>query len=380
MPAAAVPDAFSPARLVALADQCVQCGLCLPHCPTYRLDACEGESPRGRIAYMRALAAGQIEPTPAGDLHLDHCLGCLRCEQVCPAEVRYGALLLGGRALQAARQPRRPLRRLRLAMLARPRLLGTLLALYRQVFGWLPLAWRPLPLPPALRPIPPPSTSPADAAIFVGCIARTYESPARAALQQLARRAGLSVEIPPAQGCCGTAAMHAGEADQAGVLASANAAAFAGRQSVLCLASGCRDGLAEGLAPGAVHDPLVWLETHADRIAFRAAGPGRIALHLPCSQRSDPQAIVALRRWLDRVPGLDWIELPDTGCCGAAGLHQVEHPDRAAALRTSLLDAYARTGATTLLSANIGCRLHLGAAGIPVRHPLEWLAEHLDAT
>src|SRR4249919_2813867 len=100
-----------PSPLLALADRCVQCGLCLPHCPTYRLDATEAESPRGRIAYMKAVAAGSLAPTALGDLHLDHCLGCRRCEGACPAGVEYGSLLLAGRAAQFERQ--RPAPRLR---------------------------------------------------------------------------------------------------------------------------------------------------------------------------------------------------------------------------------------------------------------------------
>ena len=56
-------------------------------------------------------------------------------------------------------------------------------------------------------------------------------------------------------------------------------------------------------------------------------------------------------------------------------------PARAAALRQPLLDAFAASGAQSLLSANVGCRLHLamGNATLSVRHPLEFLAEHLEA-
>ena len=88
---------FSPpntaSEMALLADRCVQCGLCLPHYPTYQLDRCETESPRGRIAYMKALALGQINASEVGDTHLDHCLGCRRCESACPANVEYGHLL-----------------------------------------------------------------------------------------------------------------------------------------------------------------------------------------------------------------------------------------------------------------------------------------------
>ena len=87
----------------------------------------------------------------------------------------------------------------------------------------------------------------------------------------------------------------------------------------------------------------------------------------------------ATRRLLARIPGLQVVELPDTGCCGAAGLHQLTDPDRAAAFRQPLLEAFAASGATRLLSANIGCRLHLaGGTTLPVVHPIDFLAEHLE--
>lgn len=98
----AMPQPLPPAaaRIVALADACVLCGLCLPSCPTYALDRVEAESPRGRIMLFKALAGGRILPEAATTAPLDHCLGCRECERVCPARVRYGELLGAGRTLQ----------------------------------------------------------------------------------------------------------------------------------------------------------------------------------------------------------------------------------------------------------------------------------------
>ena len=373
------------AGLVALADRCVQCGLCLPHCPTYRLDRNEAESPRGRIAYIRAVASGQLAPGPAGDTHLDHCLGCRRCEAACPAGVRYGELLVGARAAQAARRPLPARTRAVLALLARPRLLATLAGLQRRVGRWLPAAWWPVPPPPAPAPKAPttgreatPGRAGDAVAVFAGCIARSHESGSRAALARLLGAAGLATIEPAGQGCCGAAAAHAGDAAGAAALATANRRAFAGHERVLCLASGCQDTLARSLGDAAtVEDALLALDRVADRLVFRAANR-RVALHLPCTQRSVVRSEAALRRLLARVPGLDVVELPDTGCCGAAGLHQLAEPARAAALRAPLLQALAASGASELLSANIGCRLHLaGGTKIPVRHPIDFLAEHL---
>ena len=215
--------------------------------------------------------------------------------------------------------------------------------------------------------------------MFIGCIAGGYESPARASLVRLLAAVGFKASIPDTQTCCGSAAVHAGDARQAQALAGRNRAAFAGHSRVLCLASGCQETLAaslEGVAT--VQDATAFVELHSDALHFRSAFGRRVALHLPCTQRSVTRTEAPLRRLLARVPDLDLVELPDTGCCGAAGLHMLREPQRAAALRAPLLQSLANSGAQELLSANIGCRLHLAnASKLLIRHPIEFLAEHL---
>ncbi len=391
------PAPPAPADLLALADQCVQCGLCLPSCPTYRLEGLEAESPRGRIALARAWETGTIEPTPTADAHLDACLGCRRCEAVCPADVRYGALLTATRTRQRRRRPPPWRQRAIEALAARPAALSALLATYRIAWPLLPRGLRPLPRPPAQSETPtsaedrkvgdthfssdgPIAPAPdATAALFVGCVARTYEAPLRAAVVRLAAAAGLRLIAPPGQTCCGSLHAHAGDDDRAEALAAANRAAFAGQPRVLALASGCHEALCASLAGQApVRDAIEAIAERADRLRF-APRPERVALHLPCTQRNVVRSDATLRALLARVPGLEVIELDaGFGCCGAAGTAMLTDPDRTERFRRPLLDQFRASGATRLLSANIGCRLHLQAGGdVPVEHPLGFLAQCL---
>ena len=367
---AAFPDQRNP--LADLADACVLCGLCLPACPTYGLDRNEGESPRGRIMLMKGLAEGRIGPEPGALAHLDHCLACRNCELVCPAQVKYGALLTGSRArLRAGRSAgwrERALEwlfeqpwRLRLALAAR--------RLWPMPGGPRPPRWRGFEA--LYRPA---GTARGRVGLFLGCLGHHQDAgPARAAIALLTRL-GWEVAVPPAQGCCGAVHRHAGNAETADALGERNRAAFEGLRTWVTIASGCHETVALAAPEARVVDIFDLLQ--GEPLPLRASTLAPVALHLPCTQRTVVRNAKTIEPLLRRIPGLDLRVLPETGCCGAAGTHMLLHPQRADALRVPVLDAVRASGATTLCSSNIGCRLHLGA-GVPTRHPIELLAEHL---
>ena len=372
------------------------CGLCLPHCPTYALDQQESESPRGRISLIHALAEQRINAASIDFEHLDHCLGCRRCEVVCPARVEYGALLIGGRTLQRqhGRSRRGLMERLVAALLARPRWLDRTLGLARAAWPWLPRRLREsLPRPPSRQRLvlnPRPSRKPAprgDIGLFLGCVARRYSVLAQQAAIDLLQRLGWSPVLPADQGCCGAQAAHAGDAVRANDLALANRRAFASMSQVATLDSGCHEALADAVDSNAVGSKAIDLldlldaEPAFDQLPWRKQ-PERIAVFAPCTQRNVVHSDAALRRLLSRLPGVQTVWL-DAGCCGAAGDHMLRFPERAKALREPLLQQLSASGCRQLLVANTGCRLHLQVGieqrglDIRARHPVEFIAQRL---
>lgn len=380
------------AHIIALADQCVLCGACLPHCPTYALDRTEAESPRGRIMLLKGLAEGRIRPEAAAIAHLDHCLACRHCERVCPAQVRYGELLTLGR--QQQREVVAVGMRQRAIEWLLPR--RSLLAQALRLGGWLRRAfggpWRRLP-PAPRRVLAPQTTAPAETyaprgrvALFTGCFGELFEQGTVAAAIQVLTRLGWQVDVPAAQTCCGAAHRHAGA--DANALFERNRAAFEPAPvAILTLASGCHETIAQSLAATApVRDVLDFIadDERLDRLPLRSAAGRRIAFQQPCTQRNLLRNGARVQQLLRRIPELELVRLPDSGCCGAAGSHMLTEPVRADALRAPWLDAIAASGAATLISANVGCRMHL-AVGLEargartlLRHPLEILAEHLE--
>src|SRR5207302_615507 len=84
---------------------CVQCGLCLPHCPTYRVTGEESASPRGRIALMREVQQHGAAVDEAFVGYMDACVQCRACEPACPAGVPFGRLMERTRETLADTRP-----------------------------------------------------------------------------------------------------------------------------------------------------------------------------------------------------------------------------------------------------------------------------------
>ncbi len=383
-------------RIKTLADQCVLCGLCLPHCPTYAFDRLEGESPRGRIALAKALASGRLDPREPDHWHgLDHCLGCRRCEAVCPAGVRYGELLVEARRLQRAHRAPAWRQRLLEQIAVHPRLMSMSLGAAGRLRPLLPKRiGRRLPRRTAATPVVGfhPATGVTrrgTVGLFLGCIARRADLTVHRAAVQVLTRLGWDVQIPARQTCCGALHRHAGDAADERTLAAANRDAFGGMQfdAILVSASGCFDSLAssfDGDQPAQVRELLEFVAAALgdNELPLRPL-PHRVALHVPCTQGSVVRAGTAAATVLGRIPGLQIVPVAGHGCCGAAGSHMLLQPERAAAIAAPLLAEIVDSGAELVASGNFGCRLHLQAGlvdndtAVRVLHPIELLSEAL---
>jgi glycolate oxidase iron-sulfur subunit len=96
----------------------------------------------------------------------------------------------------------------------------------------------------------------------------------------------------------------------------------------------------------------------------------------PCHLRHVQKSHMAVRTVLGPVAHLKELD-DDAVCCGAGGAYSVMQPELAGEIRDRKLAAIARAGDGVVASANPGCAIHLAAAGLVVRHPMDLLADAL---
>lgn len=404
--------------------KCVACGLCLPHCPTYRVTGLEIASPRGRIAAMRAVESGTLPVDGAFEGAMFECVQCRGCETACPSSVPYGSLIGAVRTGLAERGP--------IASVPLWRRLGEKTAFrivlprrrVLRLVSWLLWAAQQLRVVPrrlglprlsatamrsrlkaprgaARTPEEPTrragrgdaagSTEEPDAWLFTGCVMDAWSRDTHAAALEVMHATGAEVSLPGRGGdCCGALHAHAGRDGEARRLALRVIASMPGVAPIVVDSAGCgaaMQGYEELLGtPEAdafsrrVHDFSAWL---ADRGVPPVRSMGRVVVvQDACHLRHVMGTHSSVRKVL--AGAYDIVETDDDGlCCGAGGAYSLTEPALSGAIRDRKVSAIARSRAgvdpatVTVASANPGCIYHLRAAGLTVQHPADLLAEAL---
>ena len=404
--------------------RCVHCGLCLNHCPTYRLWGREADSPRGRLRQMALVDQGQLALGDDFVTHIDRCLDCRACETACPSGVEYGKLVELARA-QIEQNYKRPLgarivrnfvyRRL-LPYPARIAFAARLLRAYQRsgletlargmgILRLLGMEQRAALLPridsrfffsELGKTFPAQGTRRARVAFFAGCVAQVTFAELNRATIRVLQANGCEVVVPSAQVCCGALAAHAGVRDVARGLARKNFDAFraADFDAILTNAAGCGSTLKEythlfsagdpphmraGEFSSKVHDVTEFLAQLGLSAPLQTVRL-RVTYQDSCHLLHGQKVREAPRMLIRSIPGVQLMEMAHADqCCGSAGVYNVTQTKASLELLDQKMAWAKDTETQAIVTANPGCMIQLraGAAlhgtGQEVLHVMELL-------
>jgi len=386
-------------------EACVHCGFCLATCPTYLDTRDERDSPRGRLYLLRELLE-ENRAEPVAQRHLDRCLTCRSCETTCPSGVRYAEIAEAGRELleQRLERPRRDrlVRHLLRAVVPHRRRFSPLLRIGQWLRPVLP-ARLAAHVPPRQRPRPylTPVSSTGDKRVVLleGCVQAAATPATNQALRRVLARLGYRVEETPRQGCCGALNTHlaAGEAGRDDMRRNIDTwwpALQGGAEAVLVSATGCAAQLRDcgralahdpayaeraALVASRVQDPIEFLAARGvQSLRTRTTNRPRLAIHAPCTQQHALRLGAAVPDLFSAL-GFELCSVAEEHlCCGSAGTYSILQPAMSHRLRERKLRSLVSATPDLIVTANVGCQLHLqGASPIPVRHWLELLDDVL---
>ena len=385
--------------------RCVHCGFCLQACPTYLETGLETESPRGRIALMKAVNEGRIGITPDVYRHWDLCIQCRACEVACPSGVPYGDLIEATMS-EVERTRKKGVLAGAVGNLVlnsiipkqgRLELVASVLGLYqRSGFQSVMRKTRILStLAPGLAELelssptvsqrrfkargqvyPAQGEMRARVAILSGCVMPLMHGPEMDAAVRVLTRNGCEVEVTEGQGCCGAIHSHVGDLDRARELARNNIDAFETRgvDAVIVASAGCGarmkeyDHLLENdpeYAERAVKFSATVKDIHEYLIDLPFTPPTasvekRVTYQDSCHLANAQRVTDAPRAILTSIPGVELVEMERSDvCCGAGGTYTITEREFSLRVLDSKMRNVGRTNADVLATANPGCVLQL---------------------
>ncbi|MFC0015334.1 MULTISPECIES: (Fe-S)-binding protein [Allobacillus] len=414
---------------------CMRCGFCLPACPTYlHSNFDETQSPRGRIALMKAVRDGMLPFDDSIEESLDLCLGCRACEPACPAGVEYGSLLESARNViqrekkhsvkeKAARYGafkhlfRNQRTMERATGFIRFYQKSGIQALTRKtgILSLFPSIMKDM---EAILPILDKSRikkghtyestkRTTKIAFFTGCMMDTIFSQTNQSTVKLLQQLGCDVWVPENQVCCGALQGHSGELDLARENAIRNIEAFLAQDVdyIVNNAGGCGAFLSEYdhllkdhpellEKAKAFSEKTIDISTLIEKLGVTGRSlklkDGRQAILTyqdSCHLRNVNRVVDEPRAIMQSIDGATYVELPTADqCCGSAGIYNLIHTEMSMRILDSKMDDVKATEAQFLLTSNPGCllqmKLGIEKAGLSdqmeAMHLVDFLAEYVD--
>jgi Fe-S oxidoreductase len=392
----------------------------------------ETESPRGRIALMKAVNEGRLGITNRVVSHWEMCLQCRACEAACPSGVPYGRIMEKTRAQVVAHgkqsgQLKKVSRLFLRAVLPHPaRLLwgARLLQFYQRSglqklvrgcrgLGLLPGHIEDLEaqLPVLEGPFFGPtariyraqeqadgSPSKLTVGLLSGCVMPLVQGSTMEATVRVLTRNGCDVAVPVGQGCCGALNAHGGDLEYGRKLARRNIDVFLAAEvdRIVVSSAGCgaamkqyHELLAED--PGYVEKAQRFSRLTVDITELLVSLPfdpptaalnRKVTYQDPCHLAHAQRITAAPRQILKSIPGLELVEMEQAAmCCGGAGIYSAVQQEMAEKILARKMETIAATGAEQVVTSNPGCMMHLerglrlkGASG-RVQHVVDILDE-----
>jgi L-lactate dehydrogenase complex protein LldE len=238
---------------------------------------------------------------------------------------------------------------------------------------------------------------PKSAQLFHTCLVNELDPDVGMAVVRVLERAGITVQVPADQTCCGQPAYNAGFQDEARQVARHTLQLLSQTRGPIVIPSGsCADMLIHQYAVLFQDDPHL-LDT-ARTLAKRCRefsqflgeiAPGGVGGHLPACVAYHPSCHLLRGLGVKREPtallstveGTRQVEVHEQEeCCGFGGLFSVKNAEISTGMLERKLAAVEASGADRLVSCDLGCLLHLGGGlhrrGSPVR--VQHLAQFLD--
>ncbi len=414
--------------------RCIQCGFCLPTCPTYVLTGKERSSPRGRIQMLKGVAQGMLEMNETISYEMFFCLGCLACKTACPAGVQYHSILESGRAIVFQQKKNNFLQRLLLNIifLSPKRFLffAKLLQLFQrsglqealQRSGIVSLFSKRIDELLSLSPkIANKFSSESIRERFnnkletvnhklrvglpLGCITNVSSPEINLATSKVLETYNCEVVIPEENYCCGALHQHSGDIENAKALARKTIDSFENENCkyVISTAAGCGACMKhyaellndddEYSAKAKSFSEKVYdvsefisnIETQVDEFDKRKLKSGnnklKITYHDACHLSHGQNITKEPREILRSLDGIEFTELQEsTWCCGSAGIYNVTHFDDSVQLLERKMENIRKTKAEIVLTSNIGCinQIQYGAKKFDVNIEAMHIINFLD--